>query len=78
VIRNSANRAYELGVAEFVEIDPNSWEHAFDAGEDAQSRQQLLDEFAVDKDRLRALMETPCSHAIRSGAAQLIPFTVGV
>ena len=63
---------------EFVEVDPKQLgTDAFDAGEDAQSRKQLLDEFAVDKSRLRALHGNAVLSRYPIRAAQLIPFTVG-
>jgi hypothetical protein len=49
------NLNWAYGV-EFLEIDSKQLEtDTFDAGEDEQSRQQLLEEFKIDKDRLRAL-----------------------
>ena len=69
------NWAYGL---EFLEIDSKQLgTDAFDAGEDAQSRQQLLEEFKIDKDRLRALHGNAVLSRYPIRSAQLIPFTVG-
>src|SRR4029077_4584707 len=71
------NMNWAYGV-EFLEIDSKQLgTDTFDAGESEQSRQQLLEEFNIDKDRQRALHgnAAPRRYPIRS--AQLIPFTVG-
>ena len=69
------NWAYGL---EFLEIDSKQLgTDAFDAGEDSQSRQQLLEEFKIDKDRLRALHGNAVLSRYPIRSAQLIPFSVG-
>jgi hypothetical protein len=71
------NMNWAYGV-EFLEIDPKQLgTDTFDDGEDERSRQQLLQEFKVDKDRLRALHGNAVLSRYPIRSAQLIPFTVG-
>ena len=71
------NMNWAYGV-EFLEIDSKQLgTDTFDAGENEQSRQQLLEEFKVDKDRLRALHGNAVLSRYPIRSAQLIPFTVG-
>jgi endonuclease/exonuclease/phosphatase family metal-dependent hydrolase len=71
------NMNWAFGV-EFLEIDSKQLGTAtFDVGEDEQSRQQLLEEFKVDKSRLRALHGNAVLSRYPIRSARLIPFTVG-
>ena len=71
------NMNWAYGV-EFLEIDSKQLgTDAFDAGEDEQFRQELLEEFKVDKDRLRALHGNAVLSRYPIRSARLIPFTVG-
>jgi len=71
------NMNWAYGV-EFMEIDSKQLgTDTFDDGENEQSRQQLLEEFKVDKDRLRALHGNAVLSRYPIRSAQLIPFTVG-
>ncbi len=71
------NMNWAYGV-EFLEVDPTQLgTDKFEDGEDEQSRQQLLDEFKVDKDRLRALHGNAVLSRYPIRSAKLIPFTVG-
>ena len=71
------NMNWAYGV-EFLEIDSKQLgTDTFDAGESEQSRQQLLEEFNIDKDRLRALHGNAVLSRYPIRSAQLIPFTVG-
>jgi endonuclease/exonuclease/phosphatase family metal-dependent hydrolase len=71
------NMNWAYGV-EFLEIDSKQLgTDSFDAGEDQQSRQQLLEEFKVDKDRLRALHGNAVLSRYPIRSAKLVPFTVG-
>jgi endonuclease/exonuclease/phosphatase family metal-dependent hydrolase len=71
------NMNWAYGV-EFLEIDPKQLgTDTFDDGEDEESRQQLLEEFKVDKDRLRALHGNAVLSRYPIRSAQLVPFTVG-
>jgi len=71
------NMNWAYGV-EFLEIDPKQLgTDKFDDGEDEASRQQLLDEFHVDKDKLRALHGNAVLSRYPIRAARLVPFTVG-
>lgn len=63
---------------EFLEIDPKQLgTDTFDDGETAQEQQQLLDEFHVDKDRLKALHGNAVLSRYPIRSARLVPFTVG-
>ncbi len=71
------NMNWAFGV-EFLEIDPKQLgTDTFDAGEDEASRQQLLEEFKVDKSRLRALHGNAVLSRYPIRSARLVPFTVG-
>ena len=71
------NMNWAYGV-EFLEIDPKQLgTDTFDDGESEASRQQLLEEFKVDKDRLRALHGNAVLSRYPIRSARLVPFTVG-
>jgi endonuclease/exonuclease/phosphatase family metal-dependent hydrolase len=77
----------ELGIAlhmnwaygvEFLEIDSKQLgTDTFDDKEDAQARQQLLEQFSVDKDRVRALHGNAVLSRYPIRSARLVPFKVG-
>jgi len=63
---------------EFLEIDPKQLgTEPFDDGESDAERQQLVDEFKVDKDRLRALHGNAVLSRYPIRSARLVPFTIG-
>jgi endonuclease/exonuclease/phosphatase family metal-dependent hydrolase len=71
------NMNWAYGV-EFLEVDAKQLgTDTFDAGEDEQSREQLLQEFKVDKDRLRALHGNAVLSRYPIRSARLLPFTAG-
>jgi endonuclease/exonuclease/phosphatase family metal-dependent hydrolase len=71
------NMNWAYGV-EFLEIDSKQLgTDTFDDGEDTQSREQLLEEFKVDKNRLRALHGNAVLSRYPIRSARLVPFTVG-
>ena len=71
------NMNWAYGV-EFLEIDSKQLgTDTFDDGEDQKSRDDLLEEFKVDKDRLRALHGNAVLSRYPIRSAKLIPFTVG-
>jgi endonuclease/exonuclease/phosphatase family metal-dependent hydrolase len=71
------NMNWAYGV-EFLEVDPKQLgTDTFDDGEDQKSRDELLEEFKIDKDRLRALHGNAVLSRYPIRSAQLIPFTVG-
>ncbi len=71
------NMNWAYGV-EFLEIDPKQLgTDTFDDGEAKVERQQLLDEFKIDKDKLRALHGNAVLSRYPIRSAQLIPFTIG-
>jgi endonuclease/exonuclease/phosphatase family metal-dependent hydrolase len=71
------NMNWAYGV-EFLEVDSKQLgTDTFDDGEDEQSRKELLEEFKVDKDRLRALHGNAVLSRYPIRSAQLVPFTVG-
>jgi endonuclease/exonuclease/phosphatase family metal-dependent hydrolase len=71
------NMNWAYGV-EFLEIDSKQLgTDTFDDGEDEQSREQLLEEFKVDKNRLRALHGNAVLSRYPIRSAKLVPFTVG-
>ena len=71
------NMNWAYGV-EFLEIDPKQLGiDTFEDGEDEAARQQLLQEFHVDKERLRALHGNAILSRYPIRSARLIPFTVG-
>lgn len=69
------NWAYDV---EFLEIDSKQLGlDTFDDGENEESRQQLLEEFKVDKDRVRALHGNAVLSRYPIRSARVVPFTVG-
>lgn len=63
---------------EFLEIDSKQLGlDTFDDGENEESRQQLLEEFKVDKDRVRALHGNAVLSRYPIRSARVVPFTVG-
>ena len=63
---------------EFLEIDSKQLgTDTFDDREDEADRQQLLEEFKVDKDRVRALHGNAVLSRYPIRDARLVPFTVG-
>jgi hypothetical protein len=66
-LANTLHMNWAYGV-EFLEIDSKQLgTDTFEDNEDEQARQQLLEQFRVDKDRVRALHVMPFSHAIPFG-----------
>lgn len=71
------NMNWAYGV-EFLEIAPTQLgTDTFDDGETNVERQQLLDEFKVDKDKLRALHGNAVLSRYPIRSARVVPFTVG-
>jgi endonuclease/exonuclease/phosphatase family metal-dependent hydrolase len=71
------NMNWAYGV-EFLEIDPKQLGmDKFDDGETPAEQQQLEQEFAVDKDRIRALHGNAVLSRYPIRSARLVPFTVG-
>ena len=69
------NWAYGL---EFLEVDSKQLgTDTFDYVEDKQSREQLLEEFKVDKNRLRAMHGNAVLSRYPIRSAKLVPFRVG-
>ena len=63
---------------EFLEVDPKQLgTDTFDDGESEQARQQLVEEFNVDRDRVRALHGNAVLSRYPIRSARLVPFTVG-
>ncbi len=63
---------------EFIEVDSKQLgTDTFDDHEPEQARQYLLDEFKVDKDRVRALHGNAVLSRYPIRSARLVPFTVG-
>jgi endonuclease/exonuclease/phosphatase family metal-dependent hydrolase len=63
---------------EFLEIDPKQLgTDQFNEGEDKASQEQLVAEFSVDKNRLRALHGTAVLSRYPIRSARIAPFTVG-
>src|SRR5262245_30540411 len=76
-LAHTLNMNWAYGV-EFLEVDPKQLgTDRFDDGESEQARQQLLEEFKVDKDRIRALHGNAVLSRYPIQSARLIPFTVG-
>jgi endonuclease/exonuclease/phosphatase family metal-dependent hydrolase len=76
-LAQTLNMNWAYGV-EFLEIDSKQLgTDTFDYGESKSDQQQLLDEFEVDKDKLRALHGNAVlsRYPIRSG--RLVPFNIG-
>jgi endonuclease/exonuclease/phosphatase family metal-dependent hydrolase len=80
VIRELAetlNMNWAYGV-EFLEIDSKQLgTDTFEDREDEQARQQLLEQFRVDKDRIRALHGNAVMSRYPIRAARLVPFKAG-
>jgi endonuclease/exonuclease/phosphatase family metal-dependent hydrolase len=71
------NMNWAYGV-EFLEIDPKQLGiDTFDDQEDEQSRQQLVELFRVDKDRIRALHGNAILSRYPIKSARLVPFKTG-
>jgi len=71
------NMNWAYGV-EFLEIDSKQLgTDTFDYGEDEQTRQRLLENLKVDKDRLRALHGNAVLSRYPIRSARLVPFSVG-
>ena len=71
------NMNWAYGV-EFVEVAQTQLGiDQFDAGETPEERQQLLDEFKVDKGKLKALHGNAVLSRFPIRAARLVPFTMG-
>jgi Endonuclease/Exonuclease/phosphatase family len=63
---------------EFLEVDPKQLgTDTFDDSEPEADRQQLLEEFKVDKERVRALHGNAVLSRYPIRAARVVPFTVG-
>ena len=63
---------------EFLEIDPKQLGiDTFDDGESEEERQQLLEVFKVDKNKLRAMHGSAVLSRYPIRSARLVPFTVG-
>jgi len=76
-LAETLNMNWAYGV-EFLEIDPKQLgTDAFDEGESEEDRQQLLDEFKVDKERTRALHGNAVLSRYPIRAARVVPFKVG-
>jgi endonuclease/exonuclease/phosphatase family metal-dependent hydrolase len=71
------NMNWAYGV-EFLEIAPTQLgTDTFDDGETKEEQQQLLEEFKVDKDKLRALHGNAILSRYPIRSARLVPFTIG-
>lgn len=71
------NMNWAYGV-EFLEIDPKQLgTDQFNDGEDKASQEQLVEEFKVDKDRLRALHGNAVLSRYPIRSARVVPFTIG-
>jgi len=71
------NMNWAYGV-EFIEIDPALLGvETFDGVEDPEARQELLEEFSVDEDKLRALHGTAVLSRYPIREAKLVPFEIG-
>jgi endonuclease/exonuclease/phosphatase family metal-dependent hydrolase len=80
VVRELANTLHMNWAygAEFIEVSSTHLgTDAFEDKEDEQARQQLLEQFAVDKDRVRALHGNAVLSRYPIRGARLIPFKVG-
>ncbi len=74
---NALNMNWAYGV-EFLEIDPKQLgTDQFNDGEDKASQEQLVEEFKVDKDRLRALHGNAVLSRYPIRSARVVPFMVG-
>jgi len=71
------NMNWAYGV-EFVEVaDTQLGIEKFDDGERPEEQKQLLDEFKIDKDKLRALHGNAVLSRYPIASARLVPFTLG-
>ena len=71
------NMNWAYGV-EFLEIDSKQLgTDQFNDGEDKASQEQLVEEFSVDKDRLRALHGNAVLSRYPIRSVRIVPFTVG-
>ena len=71
------NMNWAYGV-EFLEVDPKQLGlDTFDDGETKQEQQEMLEQFKVDKDRLRAMHGNAVLSRYPIRDARLVPFTVG-
>ena len=76
-LANTLHMNWAYGV-EFLEIDSKQLgTDTFEDKEDEQARQQLLEQFRVDKDRVRALHGNAVLSRYPIRSARLIPFTSG-
>jgi len=76
-LAETLNMNWAYGV-EFLEIDSKQiGTDTFEDQEDEQARQQLLEQFRVDKDRIRALHGNAVLSRYPIRAARLIPFKAG-
>jgi endonuclease/exonuclease/phosphatase family metal-dependent hydrolase len=76
-LAKTLNMNWAYGV-EFVEVDSKQLgTDTFDDGETKEQQQELLHEFHVDKDRLKALHGNAVLSRYPIRGAKLVPFTVG-
>lgn len=76
-LAKTLNMNWAYGV-EFLEIDPKQLgTDTFDDGETKEEREELLEEFKVDKERLRALHGNAVLSRYPIKSARLVPFTIG-
>jgi len=76
-LADTLNMNWAYGV-EFLEIDSKQLgTNTFDDQEDEQARQQLLEQFRVDQDKVRALHGTAVLSRYPIIGARLVPFKVG-
>jgi endonuclease/exonuclease/phosphatase family metal-dependent hydrolase len=76
-LAKTLNMNWAYGV-EFLEIDPKQLgTDTFDDGEPKEAREELLEEFKVDKERLRALHGNAVLSRYPIRSARLVPFTIG-
>jgi endonuclease/exonuclease/phosphatase family metal-dependent hydrolase len=76
-LAETLNMNWAYGV-EFIEVDSKQLgTDTFDNGETDQERRQLVEEFRVDKDKLRALHGNAVLSRYPIRSARLVPFTVG-
>ncbi len=74
---NALHMNWAYGV-EFLEVDPKQLgTDTFEDKEDEQARQQLLEQFRVDKDRVRALHGNAVLSRYPIRNARLVPFKAG-
>lgn len=76
-LAKSLHMNWAYGV-EFLEVDSKQiGTDTFDDGEDKEAQQELLEQFSVDKDRLRALHGNAVLSRYPIRSARLVPFTMG-